>query len=103
MEALSYADSERNGRDAFIGVRWDSGNPEDTVLIYGDALPGVTVGFLDMKLEDLPDIVAKNRDTPMYLITRNGQRADLDRWLTLRAQFRKPMGSESVDVYQFQP
>jgi len=98
-EALDFADRHRAGKNAFIGVRWDAGNPEDSVLLYASKLPGVTTSFFDKRLDEFPLIVEAMRNRPMYLITRNNQRGGLDQNLTLLTQFYKPAGEESVEVY----
>ncbi len=103
MEALAFVDKHRDGKQAFIGVRWDSGNPEDTILLYAPHLPGITTSFIDKRLENFNLIINTFRNKPMYLITRAGQRGGLDDHLTFLARFPKPSGIEAVEVYQYQP
>lgn len=103
MEALRFVDTHRNGQPAFVGVRWDSGNPEDTVLVYAARLPGMKTMFFDPQMEEFPYLLERYRSLPIYFITRNHQTAGLDDHLTLLARFPKPDSEESVDVYRFTP
>ncbi len=101
MEAIRFVDRDRGGKRAFVGVRWDSGNPEDTVLLYAQKYDGIESTFFDPKLETFSSLVDTYQNVPIYLITRNDQRMDLDANLTLLARFPKPFGRESVEVYRY--
>ena len=102
-DALHYVDSIRHGEPAFIGVRWDAGNPEDTVLLYAPKLRNVISTFFDPKMEEFPQVVAEMKNRPIYFITRTAQRAGMDDNLTFLTRFYKPDGGESVEVYQYHP
>lgn len=99
-EALSYVDVSRGGRRAFIAVRWDSGNPEDTVLLYGPRFPGIVVGNLDDRLSSYQSIVDAVHSIPVYFITRSGQLGNFRGDRMLLKQFPKPSGSEVVETYR---
>lgn len=101
MEALAFVDRDRNGRPVFVGVRWDSGNPEDTILLYAAKIPGMSTMFFDPKMEEFPNLVRKYSSIPMYFITRDHQTAGLDKYLLLLQEFKKPNSQESVKVYRF--
>ena len=98
-EALAFVDAHRSGMPALIGLRWDSGNPEDAVLLYAPALPGLTVRFLDSRVNDLATVLAQFHDRKQYFITRKGQQGEPGSRLKLLARFSKPYGDEAVEVY----
>ncbi len=103
MDALRAADKDRAGKSAFIGVRWDAGNPEDTILMYASRLPGVTTTFVDKRLPTYPRIFTDFANKPIYLITRENQRGDLDGRVSLVERYQKPYGGESVELYKYIP
>lgn len=101
MEALEFVHNHRQGRNALIGVRWDSGNPEDTVLLFANKYPGLEATFIDVKLARESEMILQQyKEQPVYYITRDYQYGGLEKMLTLLARFPKPDGKEAVEVYQ---
>lgn len=101
-EAVNFVNSDRGNMPAFVGVRWDSGNPEDMVLVYAP-LSGMEADYLDTRLGYFSDLVHENKKRRMYFITRNGQYGGLESRLTLLARYPKPYGKESVEVFRYTP
>lgn len=101
-EALSFVNTNRGNLPSFVGVRWDSGNPEDMVLLYAPRL-GMAADYLDTRLGYFSDIITENRKLRMYFVTRNGQYGGLESHLTLLIRLPKPYGKESVEVFRYQP
>lgn len=100
MEALRFVNTHRAGNDALVGVRWDSGNPEDTILLFAQNFPGLEATFLDVKLAwETEKIVQQHAGKPIYFITRDHQYGGLENALTVLARFPKPDGNEAVEVY----
>lgn len=99
-EALSYVDVSRGVALAFIAVRWDSGNPEDAVLLYGPRTPNMAVGHLDERLSTYQTIKEASGIMPMYLITRAGQLGNFRGKRVLLKRFPKPGGEDPVEVYK---
>jgi len=100
-EALAWVNQDRQGQRAFVGVRWDSGNPEDSVLLFATRCPGLSADFFDPMMNSFAVTYQKYQSLPIYFITRKGQLAKLDKQLKLVASFPKPRGAETVEVYRF--
>lgn len=100
-EAIDYVNSDRNKQPALIGVRWDSGNPEDTVLLSSAKYDNLQAAFLDKRLSDFEEVALLSRKIPMYFIARKGQYGGLENNLELLKIFSKPDGLEAVEVFKF--
>jgi hypothetical protein len=97
-EAFNYV-AQQADTLIFLGVRWDSGNPEDQVLLYSENTDNITAGFLDSTYPLYNVVVKTQSNKPMYLITRSNQLGNFSAQKELVASFAKPLSNEAVEVY----
>jgi 4-amino-4-deoxy-L-arabinose transferase-like glycosyltransferase len=99
MNAIDFVKKNINGKKAIVYVRWDSGNPEDTVLLYGPKA-GLLTLYLDKSIP-IPSIYsAISSEIHSYLITRRAQTSSYNAEYKILQSFPKPFGDERVDVYR---
>lgn len=100
-EALRAIDEDRSGQSAIIAVRWDTGNPEDAIFVYTTRSKNLSAHYMDARLpEETKDVLAASAKYPVYFVTRKGQYGGFEQYLTPMAQFHKPWGSETVEVFK---
>lgn len=99
--ALNYVRDIARNEPIVVGVRWDSGNPEDAVLLYTFDENNIVLGYLDSRYPYYDEFIGQYGHMPIYLITRKGQKGSFQaREKELVASFDKPTGKERVEVYR---
>jgi len=99
-EAINYVQSVNADKPVIVGVRWDSGNPEDYVLLmdkYSDDYKSI---YLDERLSTLAQLRQVKDKVDVYLITRYNQTGNFNAKKVLVKAFSKPRGQERVEVYK---
>lgn len=103
-EALEAVDKDRNEKPAIIATRWDSGNPEDAMYVLAPLFPGLTHRYMDRRLpQEAATVFQAATKAQVYFVTRKGQYGGFESVLTPIAQFAKPRGAETVEVFQVKP
>jgi len=101
VEALSYIDKKSEKGPVFVGVRVDSGNPENAVITYLRLSDRTNPVYLDRRVFDV-DLDTYNclqSRVPLYFVSRDNQTAGLEKYLQELKRFYKPEGKNYVGVY----
>lgn len=110
-EAITWLEKRSEESPIAVGIRQDSGNPEDAAVLYLFGNPNITFFSVatpalntgDGALNPPPDLALIGQKTNgllTYFITRGKQFAGLEAYLTEVAHFKKPLGDEFVGIYR---
>jgi len=100
-EALTAIDADRRGQHAIVAVRWDSGNPEDAMVVYTKGNTQITTKYLDPRLpDDAREVLNASARGRVYFVTRQGQYNGFERYLVPMGRFPKPGGKEYVELFR---
>ncbi len=88
-----------------VGIRVDSGNPEDAMVTYFHSSHNIDLINFDIKTLQKKDLTADClvSSTPFYFVSRDNQLAGMDKYLILEEKFVKPYSNRYVGIYVLQP
>ncbi len=99
-EAFAAINADRRGEPAIIAIRFDSGNPEDAMIVYAKAYSNLTVKYWDPHQQEARAVLAALRTQRVYFVTRQGQYNGFERYLVPMGRFPKPGGKEHVELFR---
>ena len=88
------------GRNIIVGLRLDSGNPENTILMYARKHPNITAAYLDSRIELLPETNYINSENEIYFVSRDNNLAGLERFLIEIQKFHNTDKESFVGLYK---
>jgi hypothetical protein len=99
VDAVNFLKDKQ--KPLIVGVRVDSGNPENAIISYFHNSDTIKPGYFDSVLitTDLSSIDCITFPSEFYFISRGPQLAGLDKFLVEVKRFNKPEGKEFVGVY----
>lgn len=98
-DAITWLEKRSATSPIAVGIRQDSGNPEDAAVLYLSGKPNITF-FSVSNPPDLVEVYKKTKGLPTYFISRGNQKAGLDPYLTEVIRFKKPLDEEFVGIYE---
>lgn len=99
-EAFAAINADRQGEPAIIAIRFDSGNPEDAMIVYAKEYRNLAVKYLDPWQPEARAVLMASRTQRVYFVTRQGQYNGFERYLIPMAQFLKPGGKDKVELFR---
>ncbi len=99
METVNFLKDKK--KPLIVGVRVDSGNPENAIISYFHNHNEIKPGYFDRSLinTDLAQIDCITFPSEFYFISRGPQLAGLEKYLVEVTRFNKPEGEEFVGIY----
>lgn len=100
IEAVSFLKHQIGDKKATIGVGLQTGNPEDSVIMYFQKNSKVHTAYFDTKgLGDLSSYGCLTANNPIYFVSRNEELVGLDRFLDKQKTISQPRGNYSIGIY----
>ena len=86
-----------------VGVRLDSGNPESAIFAYygPNKNKNIQAIYFDERVIEVPEgLDYINFPIPFYFISRGGNLAGMETYLSEVKRFYKPNGKDFIGVYK---
>lgn len=100
-EVVDYLIKETNKNPAIIGVRPDTGNPENAIIAYFQDSKKTIPTYLDARMfQDFSKYDCINSKIPVYFISRDNQLAGLGKHLEEIKKVYKPEGEHYIGIYK---
>lgn len=99
-EAVMYLRQVSEGSTIFVGIAQNSGNPESAILVYFHKDNNIRATYFAAEL--VPSIHEYNciqTGLPTYFVSRDEQRAGLEKFLTLKKSIKNPYGKNRIGIY----
>lgn len=102
LDARDLVKKMANGKFSIVGVRSDSGNPENAVFTYFYNEKNIRTIYLYSKMfpPRAKEYNCIKSNVPIYFISRSNQLAGLDKFLLEIRKIYKPEGKEYIGVYK---
>ncbi len=103
-EAVKFLEIENNKKPIVVTYAENTGNPESAMSVYS-AKKNIMNGYFELKyLVGLPpetECIEMGNGSQIFFVSRNNQLAGFEKFVQKVAEFKKPLGSESVGIYKF--
>lgn len=99
VDAVNFLKGKQ--KPLIVGLRVDSGNPENAIISYFHNSDTVMPGYFDSVLitADLSHIDCITFPSEFYFVSRGPQLAGLEKYLVEVTRYKKPEGEEFVGIY----
>ncbi len=103
-ETREFLEEKARKSPIMVGVRLDSGNPEDAIFTYFNQNSQIKPVYLDAHLmPELANIDCLKTRMPFYYVSRDRQLGGLERLLQEKTRFYKPGNESSIGIYRVKP
>lgn len=97
-EATDWLNQESKKQPLVVILRADSGNPEDAMFVY--LRKNKNIYLAQTSRQPTPEEITPLKNIPVYFVSRGTQLLNMEKFLTEKAIFKKPLGSEFVGIYE---
>jgi hypothetical protein len=97
-EASDWLNTESQKQPIVVITRADSGNPEDAMFVY--LSKNKRLMLAQISRQPTPEELAPLKNIPVYFVSRGNQLLNMEKSLTEKVIFKKPLGNEFVGIYE---
>ena len=103
-EVRQFLEEKARLNPLIVGVRLDSGNPENAILAYYHRNQQIQSIYFDSRLwPNLSQVDCLKMKQPFYFVSRDRQLGGMERFLQEEARFYKSGGESSIGIYSLKP
>jgi hypothetical protein len=96
--AIDWLKNEAQKGPILIITRLDNGNPENAIFAYLRNRPNIYLA--QASRQPTQEELAPFKNIPIYFVSRGLQSLNMEKYLTEKIIFQKPMGEEFVGIYE---
>jgi len=101
-EAVDYLREQAGGEKTFVGFALNTGTPESAVIVKLLKDPSLTAGYLDARYMNM-DVAQYDclvAPVPVYFVSREEEKAGLDKFLEKKRVITNPYGGNTIGIYK---
>lgn len=103
-EAVDFLEKENNKKPVVVTYAENTGNPESALSVYS-AKKSIMNGYFELKyLTGLPpetECIEMENGYKIFFVSRNHQLAGFEKFVKEVKSIKKPLGNESIGIYEF--
>jgi hypothetical protein len=97
-EAADWLNNESQKQPIVVVTRADSGNPEDAMFVY--LSKNKSILLTQTSRQPTAEEIAPLKNIPIYFVSRGTQLLNMEKSLTKKMIFNKPLGGKFVGIYE---